>query len=131
MNLESRAFDSGFGADVGQCFKDSDEFRPAIGIPAIINGIRANENVTGANRFRPSHRVREKNCISCRNVSYGNAGTDLLVRTPLWKIAIIAQRGTAKDLVVNLGHYMFFRAKRLRYFFCSSKLALVTLAVVE
>ena len=52
VNLNARAFDAGFGSDVGQRFKERDELRPAIGITAVIDRVRADENVSGRNSSR-------------------------------------------------------------------------------
>ena len=109
MNLNASAFRARFSADVGQRFKKRDELRPAIRITAVIDRIRADEYVSGRNRFRPRQRVREKNCVSRRNVSGRNAASDFFFRPRFWNIDIVDQRGAGEDLIVDLNNAMFFR----------------------
>src|ERR1700681_532057 len=106
MNLDPGAFYAGLGGDVGQYFKKRDELRPAIRITAIVDRVRTDENVSGRNRFRPGERVREKNCVSRRNISGWNAAFDFFFRARFWNIDIVGQRGAGEDLIIDLNNAM-------------------------
>ena len=92
MNLKAPSFDSGFGPDVGQGFKQRDKFRPAIRITAVIDRVHAEKNVGGADHFRPGEGVRQKNRVPGRYVSDRNSPADFFFRTPLRDIDIGRER---------------------------------------
>src|SRR5664279_3248178 len=77
VNLEMRAFQAGFGGKVRELFKCGNELGPAIGIAAVIERINANENVEGADDFRPSQCVGKEDGIARRDVSDWNPLRDL------------------------------------------------------
>src|SRR5437870_5380805 len=81
MNLEAATFDSRFGGDVGERFKEHDELRPAIGIAAVIDRVDAEKNVSCAFHLGPGKRVGEKDGVPCRHVSDRDAMADLFLRT--------------------------------------------------
>src|SRR4030095_9593149 len=53
VNLKPSAFDAGFGSNIGQGLERFDEFRTAIGVAAVINGVHTEKNVIGRDHFRP------------------------------------------------------------------------------
>jgi hypothetical protein len=101
------AFDTHFGSKVSQCLKRLDEFRPAVRIPAVIDRIHAEKNVSGRNDFRPGKRISEKKGIACRDLSDWNPTRDFCFRSLFWYIDIIRERGAAKDAHVDLCDTMF------------------------
>jgi len=59
VNADSgSAFDPGFGRQVGHALVSFDEFRAAIGVAGVIEGIHADEKVAGAQHFAPGERKR-------------------------------------------------------------------------
>src|SRR5262245_34910768 len=54
------AFDTRLRSEVGGSLERFEELRPAVGISRVVEGIRADEDVSGADRFAPGHRVREE-----------------------------------------------------------------------
>ena len=43
--LKRRAFDAGLGRELREILEGRDEFRPAIGITRVIDGVHAHENI--------------------------------------------------------------------------------------
>ena len=65
VDLEASAFDTGFGSKIGQILKRFDEFRPAIGVAAVIDRVYAEKNVIGLESLPPRQaRTRERWCCA-------------------------------------------------------------------
>ena len=68
MNLEASSLRASFRGQVRQPLERGNEFRPAIRIAAVIDGIRADENVRGAKHLTPGERVGKEDRVSPRDV---------------------------------------------------------------
>jgi hypothetical protein len=110
VNVEASAFNSSFCSKIGDGLKCFDEFKPAIWIPAVVDRVYAQENVTGWNDFRPRKRVREKDRVARGNICDWNSVPDFGFRTLLRHVNIVRERGAAEDAQVDFCDAMLFYA---------------------
>ena len=108
MNAKSRAFNTGFGPQVGEHLKRFDEFRSAVWVAAVINCIDSEKNVSRRNHFRPCKRISEKDGITGGNIGDRDALGDFCFRSLFRHITIIRERRTAEDAHVDLCDLMLF-----------------------
>ncbi len=98
------AFDTGFRGQIGHSFEGLDEVRPAVRIPAVIDGIDTDEDVRSSQDLRPGKGIGQKD-----GVSGGNIGDrDLLLllhrieRTGFGDGQIACQCRSADDMQIDL-----------------------------
>ena len=110
VNLETSAFDAGFGSDIGQVLERFYKFRPAIWVAAVVDCVYADKNIIGRNHFRPGECVCEKDGVACGDVGDRNATRDFFLCPLLWDINVVGKRGAAEDAQVDVCNAMLFCA---------------------
>src|SRR5438093_1483671 len=71
VNLEASAFHARLCSKIRQSLKRFNEFRTAIGVPAVVNRVYAEKNVISLNDFRPSKCVGQKDRVARGHVRDG------------------------------------------------------------
>ena len=118
----------GPGRQIGHIFKGADEFRAAIGIAGIIEGIDADVDIMGAEDFRPAQGKAQKYRIAGRHV--GNR--DNTLHQLVLRHVKICSQGTAAELPqVELHHSMIHRTGPGRIFASLFQLDRMSLAIGE
>ena len=110
MNLKAPAFHTCLCSKIGEIFECLDEFRTAIGVPAVVNRVYPEENLSSANHFCPGKRVREKDSVARGHVCDWNDVRDFFLRTLLGHSDTVGERGAAEDAQIDLCDAMFFCA---------------------
>lgn len=127
----SSSFDSRLRRHLGQSLKARDEFRTAIGVAAVINGIHSSEDVERAERFRPTESERQKDRIPCGDVSDGNLGGHFVERAILGDSDVRSERRSAERTQVQTLHNLTSHLGRFADASRRLEFKTVSLAVVD
>src|SRR5688500_17391752 len=76
--------DAGTSGKIRHPLERLDEFRSAVGISAVVEGVHADEDLVRANDFGEGERVRKEDRVSSRDVRAGNLGVVVLELATLW-----------------------------------------------
>jgi hypothetical protein len=94
--------DSGPRGQVGHLLKGAHVFRAAVGIPAVIHGVRAHENIGCAKHLGPTQRKRQEDGVASRHVCRGNSLADLFQRSVLRHLQLPSKRGAAEGAKIDV-----------------------------
>src|SRR3954464_4027382 len=100
MDVEADTLDTRFGRQICQLFECRNEFRPAVGITAVIDRICANKNVRCAQNLAPGEGIGEKDGVPRRHISDGDVVFNLAILRH-WMDA--GYGGSSKDAKIDNG----------------------------
>ena len=103
MDAETRAFDTGFGSQVGHVLEGGDVFGPAIRVAGVIHSVNPEKNITAIQGFGQRQRERQHDSVACRHIGARNAR--LTVRFGHLNRKISERRAT-KLVHVDMHHAM-------------------------
>ncbi len=129
MNDDFLSFGPGFGAQIGHFFESGDEFRPAIGVSGIIDGVCPDEKIQGSDMLGISEGQGQKNCIPGRNIGRGNF--PVILNIPVFGyLSRSGQSGTLENFRIDRDNPVSVRdPKKIRDFFRGVNLTRMALTI--
>jgi len=125
------ALDAGLGCQIRQVLKSRDEFRAAIGIAGVIDGVNAYEDAGRAGNLCVGEGEGQKNSVAGRDVCHGDAGGHLRLRAIFRDTYVAGKGGAAEGAKVEADDAVFLRAKLFGDLRGGVHFNVMTLAVVE
>ena len=131
MNLKPLSFNTGLCSKVCHLLECLYEFRPAVRVSAVIQGIDSDEDIGCAKHLGPSQGYRKKNGVSGWDIGNRDLLLHLFRQPSLWDVYVGGEGGTPDLPQVYINDNMAFCPKCMRNPFCRIKLNAVSLAVSE
>ncbi len=129
VHAKSGAFDTCTRGKCGERLEGMDEFRPAIGIPGVVERVDADDDVSRLEHFGPAKREREEDGVASRHIRDWN------VRRRKITVArdryVRGQRGSADAAEIKVELEMSRHAERGRDAACRLGFVLVALTVTD
>ena len=122
MDVEAIIFNTCPGCHVCESFEGFYEYRPAIGIPGIIDGIGPDENIPGTGSFSQPQRHGQEDRVTRRHI--GNRDICFARRGRIWDIDLHVSQGGAtqftnrqsKDAVIRRSALHCHSARSLEFY---------------
>jgi len=132
VNLKTgRSFSTRLCRQSREPFKRIQEFRTAVRVAGVIDGVDADKNILRPDNLAPAKRKTEKNSVARRNVGNGNFFGHPVARPSLGDFNIRRKRRTAENPQVDRGDDMIPDAQGDRDAPGSVKFATVSLTVIK